>query len=188
MTLVLMVSRGNKNHVLLCFGINNWNCDGLCLMNLPQDIIDQDEFMTHRYEFFLLPRLWSEYKVKRQFSWDVVKFRTANRSTIPKESGLYTFLLQPSIACHPSCSNLMYVGKSKDLCVRYAKYLTTEQHPSGRPKLRRFLYLYKGYIWFCYCKVPRKFLDEYEDALIEAYVPPLNSDLPATIRSARGAF
>lgn len=65
MTLALMVSQGNNNYVLLCFDMKNWNFNGFYRMNLPQDIIDQDEFATHRYNFYFLPRLWSEYKVKR---------------------------------------------------------------------------------------------------------------------------
>jgi excinuclease UvrABC nuclease subunit len=82
----------------------------------------------------------------------------------------------------------MYVGKASNLRRRFGDYLTREQSPTGRPKVRRFLYLYDGFIWFCFVELPNEILNDCEDALIAAYVPPLNSELPGEIRAPRRAF
>jgi len=157
-------------------------------VGVPVDIAEQDEFAIHSYTFYLLPRLWRECVVADPLGWTVAKFEDNSRDNIPTQSGIYTFLLQPGIADHPSCSYLMYVGQASNLATRFGNYLTTEQKPTGRPKLRRFFYRYEGYIWFCYTQVPANKLDDIESALLAGYVPPLNSQLPGSIRAARGAF
>ena len=158
------------------------------MTSLPVDIADQDDFAVHRHEFFLVPRLWASYKLGFAFNWQQVLFDASQRALIPTRPGVYCFLIQPSIAQHPACSYLMYVGKADNLRKRFGDYLTKEQYPSGRPKIRRFLYRYRGYIRFCFSEAPSGKITTYEDALIGAFVPPLCDTLPATISKARRAF
>lgn len=155
---------------------------------LPIDIVEQDDLATHRYDFFLVPNLWDGFQQSQQFSWTAVAFDMASRAMVPQTSGVYTLLLQPDIADHPACSYVMYVGQAVSLHRRFRDYVTEEQSPSGRPKIRRFLYKYKGFVVFCFAAVPQDTLDMCEDSLMAAYIPPLNTKFPAEIRAARGAF
>lgn len=153
----------------------------------PIDLVDeQDELKTHEIPFTLWPKAWAKYPLRRKLSWSRRELSTANKRHIPKAAGIYTLLIQPGIAGHPSCSYLMYVGKTKDLRDRFYDYCTTEKRV--RPKIVRLLHKWHGHIRFCYIRIPPRDLSKVEDALIAAFIPPANSDYPATIRAAKKAF
>jgi len=153
----------------------------------PVDLVEvQDELKTHEVTFVLWPNAWAKYRLRRKLSWSRRKLTKTSKTHIPQAAGIYTLLIQPGIAKHPSCSYLMYVGKTEDLRKRFYDYCTTEKRV--RPKIVRLLHKWPGYIRFCYTRVPPRYLSKVEDALIEAFFPPANSDYPATIRAAKKAF
>lgn len=82
----------------------------------------------------------------------------------------------------------MYIGQAKNLRVRVGQYLTRERKPTGRPKIRRFLYKYDAFIWFGYSELAVNDLDNVESALISAYLPPLNTRVHGTVGAAQGAL
>lgn len=84
----------------------------------------------------------------------------------------------------------MYVGQARSLRRRFVNYLVTEKRRQKRPKIYRMLNLYDNFVWFCYTPVAASKLDVYENALMEVYIPPKNSDnrLPASVRAIRSAF
>lgn len=132
-----------------------------------------------RREFSLCPEKWRGYTTLH--TWQGEKLDTTKTGQIPDTSGIYTLILKPGIADHPACSYLMYVGKTKSLRVRFRKYLTSEKRATGRPKIFVFLNLYDNYIYFYYIPISVENLDTLEDALISAYLPPLNSEVKGTI-------
>lgn len=158
-------------------------------LGLPLDIVEGDEFQARKISFHLLPRLWKEYDKDFDFDWHLVPFTRKSRTSLPRQSGVYSFLLQPSIADHPACSYLVYIGRTNNLWRRFGDYFEVKQKEKGRPKIHRFLCIYDGFVWFCYSKFPEESLDNCEKALLKAFVPPLNCDFPGEISSAvRGAF
>lgn len=107
---------------------------------------------------------------------------------MPASAGIYTLLVQPAVAYHDECSYLMYVGQAVSLKKRFGEYLNAERLETGRPKLFRLLNIYDQYVWFGFTPIPAQHLDEVEDALIAAHLPPCNDRLPAKVRKAVKAF
>jgi len=160
------------------------------------DIIEkEDKIKARTFEFVLMPDAWQDFQTnqtKYPCCWKTVKLDDKHilDPDLPEESGIYTLLVQPGIAEHPACSYLMYVGQTTNINRRFNDYLTTEKKTRKRPNIFRLLNIFDNKIWFCFTKVPREQLTDYEDTIMNAYIPPVNDDnrLPAEIRSIRKAF
>jgi hypothetical protein len=148
-------------------------------------IIEQDQAKAHEHTFLLWPRLWQEYTESHGFSfdWEEHQFLSSEAGNIPNEPGLYTFVIQPNVANHPSCSYLMYLGKTKKLRRRFRDYLREKRLEIGRPKVVNLLNKYPYHTCFCYAVVEdSSILTEMEKALLGAFVPPINKEqFPAKI-------
>lgn len=157
-----------------------------------QDIIaEEDEAQSYRYTFTLWPRLWQEYPIHPglTFNWHECQFFATEADHIPSEPGLYSFLIQPSLANHQSCSYLMYIGKTTILRRRFRQYLRERDRESGRPRIVRLLNKYPNNLIFCYTVVPDvSHIDEMEKALTNAFIPPCNDQLPARVRTIMEAL
>lgn len=158
-------------------------------------IEEEDKLKSRTVSFTLLPEAWQKFNHNQAAfpcSWKIIKLdeMCKNDIDLAKEPGIYTLLLQPGIAAHPSCSYLMYVGQTSDLHRRFRDYLRHEKIKRKRPNVFRLLNIYSGKIWFCFTKVAAHQLNDYENALMNAYIPPVNDKnrLPAEIRSIKGAF
>ena len=151
-----------------------------------QDLIsEEDEARAHEYTFCLWPKSWQEYSGNPglTLNWQECQFVTGEVDNVPNDPGLYSFLIQPRLAGHPSCSYLMYVGKTKALRQRFRQYLREKERESGRPKVVRLLNKYPDNLFFCYTVLPDvSHIDEAEQALIGAFLPPCNDKLPAKVR------
>jgi hypothetical protein len=158
------------------------------------DLIDeQDEAKAYREDFFLWPKMWREYvqAYNHNFNWEIHPFDPSEIQRIPDEIGLYTFVIQPSIALHPACSYLMYVGLAEDqsLRERFGDYLQEKKNNRGRRKIYRLLNKYPDNLFFCCTRVQGgQPLESLEKALICAYIPPCNTILPARVSRVIGAL
>lgn len=145
---------------------------------------------AHRYTFSLWPQQWVAYNLPDLFRWEIHPFQRDQTENIPSKPGIYSFVIQPGIAAHPSCSYLMYIGKTaRTLQQRFREYFREQQNVAeGRPKILALLNQYQNYLYFC-CSViaDTERIGEIEDALISAFIPPCNDQLPAAInRIAKG--
>lgn len=156
----------------------------------PVDLIDtQNEMKVHSWlEFTLWPRMWATYPNSTSLCWICHKLDRSRRHLIPGRPGVYTLLIQPGIAEHPYCSYLFYVGKAVSLRRRFGEYLGKERTNPRRAYMYRALNMYSNNIWFCMAEVESSQLDIVEDALKQAYMPPLNHDVPADVRPIVRAF
>lgn len=150
-------------------------------MSVYDLIAEQDEAKAHEYTFCLWPRLWQQYAKDYgyTFNWQERKFLTSEADNVPDEPGLYTFVIKPSVANHPSNSYLMYVGKTKrTLRQRFKEYLKEMQRESGRPKIVRLLNKYSANMVFCFSSLQENAttLAEMEKALLSALIPPCNKE------------
>lgn len=156
---------------------------------MPVDLLDeQDEMRANMYDIVLWQRKWSEYRLGTRLHWHRHRLARTERSNIPTLSGIYTLVIQPGIANHPMSSYLMYVGQAVSLRDRFDDYLTNEARETGRPKIFRLLNKYPDHLWFCYSRVTRSNLTPVENALIVAYMPYANDQLPVEIRRVGRAF
>ena len=159
----------------------------------PIDLIikEQDYLKANSCTFYLLTREWENYNLPNSFTWESYPFQNDQIRHIPLESGIYSFVIKPSVASYPSCSYLMYIGLAgrRTLRKRFSDYLYSQNKPTCRPNILRLLNKYKGYLHFCYSVInERERLKEIEDALIKAFFPPCNDQYPGELNRAVGAF
>lgn len=158
-------------------------------------IEDEDKLKSRKVEFTLMPDAWNKFRITQDTfpcAWKIIKLDEDSKNDVDltKEAGIYTLIVQPGIASHTACSYLMYVGQTNNLHRRFLNYLRTEKKTRKRPNVFRLLNIYDDHIWFCFIKVAFGKLDDYENALMNAYIPPINDEnrLPAEIRALSGAF
>lgn len=149
---------------------------------------------TYRLSDFRLSRMvlsparWQSCTL--QLAWHAVKFERSRANSVPDDAnGVYTFVVKPGIANHPSCSYLMYVGKAEKQALRkrFVQYFEEEAEgeSSRRPHVTEMLTKWKGYLWFYYAKVSNKQkIKKVENELLAAYLPPSNRVFPSSIRRA----
>ncbi len=152
------------------------------------------EAKSHTHQFTLWPDRWRVCNLK--VSWNTYAFSEESVSSIPKNPGVYAFLIQPGIAGDLNTSYLIYIGMSKNLRRRFVKYLREFKSKIGRPKIVSWLFPYIGYLHFSYTLVnpsnTLKSLEDnlksLEDELIKAFIPPANDRFPAEVRRVVKAF
>ena len=158
-------------------------------------IEEEDKLKSRKMTFTLMPEAWQEFIINQDLFpciWKIIKLNEEGKNNLDlnNESGIYTLIVQPGIALHPACSYLMYVGQTHNLRHRFLNYLRTEKKKRIRPNIYRLLNIYDNHIWFCFTKVDSDKLDEYENVIMNAYIPPINDEnrLPAKTRRFVGAF
>ena len=157
------------------------------MQSSPADLVEsQDAYQKHIWRICLWPAQWKTCSPNLELRWDSVALNGEHRSKVPNTTGIYTLVIQPGIAGHLGCSYVMYLGKTKNLKRRFGDYLATERN--RRPKVVRLLEMYSSYIHFFFTKVDATRLDNTEERLINAFVPPCNSTFTGNVKEARGAF
>lgn len=160
--------------------------------DLLNDLLpDPNKLGGHDYTFFLWPRQWAAYNLLDLFNWEIHPFQQDKVDEIPIEPGIYSFIIQPGIAGHPHCSYLMYVGMTeRPLRERFKEYFREKQNiERGRPKILKLLHVYQDYLHFCCSAITEtERIEEIEDALVNAFIPPCNDQYPAEISRPMKAF
>jgi len=135
------------------------------------------EAKAHNYDFTLWPTLWGRFDDRYNYIWNKRLFKASSISSIPVEAGIYTFIIMPMIANHPSCAYLMYAGKTKNLRQRFKQYIevqkgTRRHNPKVELGLEQFME--HNYLFFYYSLHDESCINEYEQALIDGFAPPWN--------------
>jgi len=144
----------------------------------------------HVKRMVLCPFQWQACRLPVNLNWQTVKFTRANATRIPTIGcGVYTFLVQPEIANHPYCSYLLYVGETErqNFRTRYRQYLRDKKagDRSTRPHVTDMLQKWDGFLWFCYAAINNpNIIEDVENRLLTAYLPPTNKDFPAKVSQA----
>ena len=160
--------------------------------DLLNDLLpDPNKPSGHAPDFVLWPRQWAAYNLLDLFNWEIHPFQQDKVDEIPIEPGIYSFIIQPGIAGHPHCSYLMYVGMTeRPLRERFKEYFREKQNiERGRPKILKLLHVYQDYLHFCCSAITEtERIEEIEDALVNAFIPPCNDQYPAEISRPMKAF
>jgi hypothetical protein len=139
----------------------------------------------------LSPKLWKACKLPVSLNWSVVKYHKSQKSKLPKSQGVYTFVVKPGIVNHPECAYVMYVGKTEKQTFRerFSQYFIEEKNPKGREHIKIMAKFWKDNLWYCYAPVANvNLIDDIEDQLRNAFVPPYNREFRGTIGKARKAW
>ena len=139
--------------------------------------------------FILCPRQWEKYSAITALNWQRVKFDKSNHQhpQVPNDKhGVYSFVLEPEIADHPSVKYLLYVGKADKLSfyTRFYNYLREKQQKKPRDHIVQMTTKWPKHLYFYWAEIANPAdITAVEDSLLEAYLPPHNRTFPATIRS-----
>lgn len=148
--------------------------------------LDFDELARiklHIRKFFLYPSNWNDPNnhLTITLNWNKYAFKPENRQYIPREKGIYCFVICPS---HPNFFDtkyLCYIGKTnRTLWERYKEYLN-DQQGEGKPRKKIFemLNLYKDCLFFYYATIGNSSdVNICEDTLINTFIPPINAQIP----------
>lgn len=134
-----------------------------------------------KYDFELYPHLWQQSRYSREMKklkWNYVYFKEDNREKIPRNSGIYMFVVAPRYAYLRDHSYIFYVGQATDLHKRYGDYLEEEKGEDiehDRERIVDFLNYFKGYIYFNYFLCQINELDKNEDYLVDHIYPWANT-------------
>ena len=133
----------------------------------------------------LSPDHWKKFSSPSTLAWDGTKFKPSNANKVPDtKSGVYSFVVQPNIAKHPACAYLMYIGKAQDqsLRERFKQYFAHKTDTSRRTNISKMLRLWDRHLWFYFASVTDLTkIDDTEQALLNAYLPPFNSRYKGTV-------
>jgi hypothetical protein len=142
------------------------------------------------WRMVLAPTQWQSYSSTVNLSWQGVKFEPRNASKVPNNAnGVYSFVVKPEIADHPSCAYLLYVGKAQRQALRdrFTQYFDEKAkgEKSRRPHVTEMLLKWEGFLWFYYAEISSTVkINEIEDSLLAAYLPPSNRQFPSSVRHA----
>ena len=141
--------------------------------------------------FVHAPQLWEQCDLPVQLEWQSVKFGKDQSGKVPSDKfGVYAFMLEPNLTGPPKAAYLLYVGQTKrPFRKRFGEYLPPEAGRLARLAIGLQLDLWAGHIWFHYAPIKNTdLLDPTEKALLNACIPPLNSQFKGTVGKAVRAF
>lgn len=159
---------------------------------MSTDFVQEVDLLKQsKHSFYLNRDGWEKVKLPTELKWERLEFNEENASSVPKNPGVYAFLVSPKLDVFPPFSFIMYIGisgwkegSSSTLRERYKNYIREEVNLI-RPKIHYALQRYKGLFYFYYAPVDssKYKLKEIEAALNDAIIPPCNdNDYSAEMR------
>jgi hypothetical protein len=144
----------------------------------------------YRVQVTLSAPSWASFDPAISLARQAHEFAPAAAAAVPTSRGVYAFMVNLNIAGNLTARYVMYVGKAEDrgLRRRFREYLKEAASDRPRPKLGRLFYLWQGQITFHCASTGPLSPKDVEDKLLAALVPPMNDELPATVRASVRAF
>jgi hypothetical protein len=137
--------------------------------------------------FVLCPPHWKKYTALTALNWQRVKFDKHHHPSVPNNKhGVYSFVVEPEIADHPSVKYLLYVGKAEKLSfhARFYNYLREKKRKKPRDHIVQMTTKWPKHLYFYWAEITNgAIITDVEDQLLEAFLPPHNRDFPATVRT-----
>ena len=155
----------------------------------PEEV--REHLKNHRRMFILAPRMWENCQLPVDLHWQSVRFGESSRGAVPSDRfGIYAFVLVPDITGPPKTAYLLYIGKTKrPFRTRYGEYLNYDPDDWALRAVYKALDKWYEYIWFHFAPMEdANLLNHTEETLINACIPPLNSQFTGRIGKAIGAF
>ena len=151
-----------------------------------------DFLREHSFKVFLWPAAWKDAKVPVPLNWSEVEFTAASRNLIPKEKGIYAFVIEICDSIMPPHGVIAYIGQTGHesggtLRKRFGEYLRDKGRGSKRPLVEDLFTLWSADLKFCFAEIkdPTVDLHAVECTLNDAVIPRcVVNDFTAEIRSA----
>lgn len=142
--------------------------------------------------FILYPKCWSEYPDKvAKLKWLKVKFDAKGVKKLPdNKKGIYSFIAEPKVGKLHAVGYLLYVGETHEqtLRARCSSYLSEYKKKNKRVHIYEMLRRWPNHLWLHYAIIDDdSLIQELEEDLIAAFIPPFNRKFPAKVRQIRKA-
>ena len=138
------------------------------------------------------PKRWADFHAKHALTWTHFTFAAGSRAAIPTVPGLYCFFVGLPPGSLPPVGYPMYVGKTeRTLRLRFGEYLREQHDDLGRVRVRKFLNVFEGELYFSctpFSGTPAQ-VKEIETDLHNALMPAYSDvGYSAEIRQKRQAW
>ena len=97
---------------------------------MAHDFVEKaDALLVDFRRFLVSPKRWRTSRVKIAIDWTFLAFTEANRALVPKEAGVYAFIVRHENDHFPGHGFIMYIGitgakgNGRTLRNRYGDYL-----------------------------------------------------------------
>lgn len=156
-----------------------------------QDIQDLALLAFHKVDMLFLPSAWAAAP-SIPCTWVRSDFPPNPRKSIPKEPGVYVFVVTTDVFDFPCANGLFYVGKAKNLYDRIGEYIGNENMRflnTNRPLVWKMLNLWSGHLKYFYTTtVDVSAAENLETQMLNALRPPFNRQYDATTSKTMRAF
>jgi hypothetical protein len=156
-----------------------------------QDIQDLALVDFHRVDMLFLPPAWIAAP-SVSCVWEQKDFPPADLSEIPKEPGVYVFVVKTDVFDFPCANGLFYIGKATNLYQRISAYIGKENIRllnTERPLVWRMINVWSGHLkYFFTTTADVKLAENLENQMINALRPPFNRKYDATTSKTMRAF
>ena len=146
---------------------------------------------SHFVPVMFYPETWTHVTAPPR-KWKRETFPPTPRKRIPKEPGVYIFVLMREIFGFPHGNAVFYIGKATSLYERIGAYLADVDRPllqTKRPLAWRMLNQWDGHLLYFYTTTQdAKSAESLETELLEAFRPPFNKQFEATTSQFVRAF
>jgi hypothetical protein len=160
-------------------------------LKVVMDIRDLAFIESHYIKMMFLPTAWDNAE-NIDLEWININFPPLPRSSIPKEPGVYAFVVEPSLFSLEPASGLFYIGKATNLYNRISAYIGEQSKDfsrTTRPHIWRMLNQWKGHLKYYYSITNTvEEAENIEELMIKALRPHFNKQYDAETSQVMRAF
>jgi len=137
------------------------------------------------------PEVWrqSDYCVRK---WEINTFPPSPRSSIPSVSGVYAFVVEPTVFDFRANTGLFYIGKATSLYQRIGAYMSEigkDFKKSKRPHIWRMINQWNGHLKYYFTITEDVHeAEQLENEMLNAFIPYFNREFEAETSQKVRAF
>lgn len=158
---------------------------------VKQDLIDLAFQESHHVSMLFYPDAWAKAPIV-SCVWMGNDFPPIPRSKIPKQPGVYAFVVKTNLFDFPHATGLFYIGKAMNLYDRVGAYMSDVDRrklQTARPLVWRMLNQWDGHLQYFYTITADVAAAELlEEQMLSAFIPPFNKQYEATTSAMVRAF
>lgn len=160
-------------------------------VDVTKDLKDLAFRDSHVVPMMFWPFAWATSQ-NESYSWVATPFPPAARQRIPKEPGVYAFVVSTNVFGFPAASGLFYVGKATSLYDRIGAYIGEKNRlilNTRRPKIWQMINQWESHLIYYYTTTNSVAeAEDLEKKMLRALRPPFNTVIPAFLGPTTGAF
>ena len=146
---------------------------------------------SHYVKMMFYPEAWDD-AVNLPLVWIDVNFPPNPRGCIPREPGVYAFVVEPNLFDFSPANGFFYIGKATNLYERigaYIRELSKDLSDTQRPYIWRMLNQWDGRLKYYYSTTNDVAeAEDIEEEILTALRPPFNRQYKAETSIVMRAF